>query len=385
MRVPCGGEAAGVLHVVIPAGGAGTRLWPLSRRDHPKFLRDLTGGGATLLQQTAARLTPVAASTTVVTGEVHEAAVRAQLPQLGAADILTEPAGRDSMAAIGLAAAVLARRHGRDTILGSFAADHVVADVDAFRAAVREAVTVAATDRLVTLGIAPTRPATGFGYIRPGAALTVAGAPHAHDVAEFVEKPDGATAARYLEEGYLWNAGMFVVRAGVLLDHLRRLRPALAAGLTAIADAWDATAPGARRAALDAHWAGLESIAIDHALAEPLAAQGRVAVVPMDVGWDDVGDIAALATHLPAVGEGPGAPRVLGDPARVHAIDAPGAIVASVPPADGAPARDVVVLGAPDLVVVDTPDALLVTTREHSQRVGEAVDLLTARGRTDLV
>ena len=153
---------------VIPAGGAGTRLWPLSRAGSPKFLHDLTGTGRSLLQATWDRLTPLTGSRVlVVTGEAHRVAVAAQLPELPADQLLAEPAPRDSMAAIGWAAAVLEARDP-SAVLGSFAADHVIADEDAFRACVTEAVAAAEQGYVVTIGIEPTHPATGFGYIELG-------------------------------------------------------------------------------------------------------------------------------------------------------------------------------------------------------------------------
>ncbi|MBC7638243.1 MAG: mannose-1-phosphate guanylyltransferase, partial [Rhodoferax sp.] len=152
-------------YAVVPAGGAGTRLWPLSRAGHPKFLHDLTGTGATLLQSTWQRLAPLADAVLVVTGTSHAAAVARQLPGLAEADLLVEPSPRDSTAAIGLAAALVARRDP-DAVIGSFAADHVIGDQAVFAAAVAEAVAVARTGRLVTVGITPTFAATGFGYVR---------------------------------------------------------------------------------------------------------------------------------------------------------------------------------------------------------------------------
>ena len=350
-------------HAVVPAGGAGTRLWPLSRRSHPKFLLDLTGSGRTLLQGTWDRLAPLTEGVVVVTGEAHAAQVSAQLPDLPPANLLTEPSGRDSMAAIGLAAALLRERHG-DVVLGSFAADHVVRRPDAFAAAVREAVTVARAGYVVTVGIAADHPSTAFGYIEEGDTLAVDGAPTARHVARFVEKPDAATAAAYLATGrYRWNAGMFVVRAQVLLDHLARLQPPLHDGLLAIARAWDTPA---RAEVLAREWPRLTRIAIDHAVAEPVAADGGVAVVPADLGWDDVGDWRSLAGLLPAAEDGA---RTLGADDHALTLGSPGAVV--VP--DG---RLVAVLGIPGAVVVDTADALLVTTVDHAQRVKEVVDRL---------
>lgn len=352
------------LWAVVPAGGAGTRLWPLSRAGHPKFLQDLTGSSRSLLQATWDRLHPVVGDRfLVVTGEAHAEAVRGQLPELPAGGLLAEPAPRDSMAAIGLAAAVLERRDPH-AVLGSFAADHVVEDGDAFRACVRTAAEVADQGWLVTIGIEPTRPATGFGYIEVGEPLGDSGARH---VRSFVEKPDVERAAEYAASGrFRWNAGMFVVRATVLLDLLAQWHPVLAQALRAIA---------AEPATLAERWPALERIAIDHAVAEPAATAGRVAVVPGSFGWDDVGDFASLQDLLPA--DRPG-PAVLGDAARVHAVDATGLVV----PAAG---RDVAVVGLRDVVVVDTGDAVLVTTRERAQDVKRLVDRLREAGRTDLM
>ncbi|HET7476291.1 MAG TPA: mannose-1-phosphate guanylyltransferase [Dermatophilaceae bacterium] len=353
---------------VIPAGGAGTRLWPLSRAAAPKFLLDLTGSGRTLLQQTWDRLQPLCADrVVVVTGIRHQEAVRAQLPALAGSQVLAEPSPRDSMAAIGLAAAVLERKDP-GAVIGSFAADHVVSRVEAFHEAVRQAVAVARAGYLVTIGIAPTHPATGFGYIHLGDPLSVPDATAARQVRAFQEKPDQATATAYLRSGeFRWNAGMFVARASVVLDLLADYHPGLAAGLRDIA-----AEPG-RLAEL---WPGLLKIPIDTAVAEPAAADGRVAVVPADLGWEDVGDFAALATLLAEAADQPGL-RVLGDPAQVLALDASGVVV----PSSG---RVVAVLGLDDVVVVDTSDAVLVTTRDRAQDVKSLVDALKAAGRLDL-
>lgn len=350
-------------HAVVPAGGAGTRLWPLSRRAHPKFLLDLTGSGRTLLQGTWDRLAPLADGVTVVTGEAHADAVREQLPGLDRRDLLTEPSGRDSMAAIGLAAALLRERHG-DVVVGSFAADHVVRRPAAFATAVREAVAAARAGYVVTIGVEADHPSTAFGYVESGAPLAVAGAPSARHVASFAEKPDAATAAAYLATGrYRWNAGMFVVRAEVLLEHLRRLQPPLHDGLLAVARAWDGPD---REEVLAREWPRLTRIAIDHAVAEPVAADGGVAVVPAELGWDDVGDWRSLAALLPTGADGA---RTLGE-GRTVVADSDGAVL--VPATD----RLVAVLGLPGAVVVDTPDALLVTTADHAQRLKEVVDRL---------
>jgi len=356
------------LWAVIPAGGAGTRLWPLSRSSSPKFLHDMTGAGSSLLQATWERLKPLCGDhIMVVAGVLHEAAVRVQLPGLASANLVAEPSPRGSMAAIGLAAAILERRDP-DAVVGSFAADHVIGAPKVFSDCVREAVAVAQAGYVVTIGIEPTSPATGFGYIRVGGPLTIAGAPHGRQVRSFVEKPDESTARGFLKTGeYHWNAGMFVVRATVLLDLLADFHPKLAAGLRDIA------AEPARLAEL---WPGLTSMAIDHAVAEPAAAAGRVAVVPGRFSWDDVGDFASLGRLLSDV-PGVAGLKILGEPDQVLAKDTTGVVI----PGSG---RTVAVLGLDDIVVVDTPDALLITTRERAQDVKALVDLLKATGRTDL-
>lgn len=351
---------------VVPAGGAGTRLWPVSRADSPKFLHDLTGTGRTLIRATVERLRPLADDRLlVVTGAAHVEAVREQVPDLPQDLVLAEPSPRDSMAAIGLAAAVLERRDP-DAIIGSFAADHAITDEEAFRSAVAEAVAVAADgDRLVTIGIEPTHPATGFGYIQQGPPLE--GFATATRVRQFVEKPDAQRAASYLATGeFRWNAGMFVVRARVLLDLLGRWHPQLAAELRRIA---------AEPEHLGELWDGLERIAIDHAVAEPAADEGLVAMVPGRFDWDDVGDFRALSGLLAHEDH---AMTVVGDPANVRAIDSGGLVVSES-------GRMVAVVGLEDVVVVETDDALLVTSRARAQDVRLVVQALKDEGRTDLV
>ncbi len=350
------------LWAVVPAGGAGTRLWPLSRAGAPKFLLDLTGSGRTLIQATADRLVPLVGDRiVVVTGAAHEEAVRRQLPDV--AQVIAEPSPRDSMAAIGLAAARL-ELEDPEALIGSFAADHVITDEEAFAVCVTEAAEVAAQGLLVTIGIEPTYAATGFGYVRGGDA--VPGFPTARVVTEFVEKPDAVRAEGYVLSGeYRWNAGMFLVRAATLLDLLAENHPDLASGLRAIA---------ADAATLEQRWPELQKIAIDHAVAEPAAAAGRVAMVPGPFGWEDLGDFTALAAMTPAGQDGL---RVLGDEDLVLSRDSSGFVV----PAAG---RTVAVIGLEDVVVVDTGDALLVTTYARAQDVKSIVEELKRTGRTDL-
>ncbi|GAB2983352.1 mannose-1-phosphate guanylyltransferase [Nocardioides montaniterrae] len=347
---------------VIPCGGAGTRLWPLSRQGSPKFLHDLTGSGRTLLEQTHDRLAPLAEDRfLVVTGEAHRPAVLSQLTALSGSGVWAEPSARDSMAAIGLAAAVLEAQGAE--VMGSFAADHVIDQPEVFAATVRRAAAAAREGWLVTIGIDPTFPSSAFGYIRQGDALP--GLDGAFRVEEFVEKPSVPVAEEYVASGrFRWNAGMFVVRPSVLLDLLAERDAEFAVNLRAIA---------AEPHRLGEIWPQLPKIAIDHAVAEPAAAAGRVAVVPGGFGWDDVGDFDSLAGLLGERDE----LTVLGDGALVQAEGATGVVV----PGSG---RLVAVVGLDDIVVVDTPDALLVTTRDRAQDVKAIVAALKENGRADL-
>ena len=361
-------------HGVIPAGGVGTRLWPLSRAAAPKFLHDLTGSGSTLIRATYDRLAPLTGDRImVVTGQAHRAAVLAQLPELGDDNLVLESEPKDSAAAIGLAAAILNRRNP-DTIMGSFAADQVIGPVEVFQEAVREAVATAATGKIVTIGIRPTLPSTAFGYIRQSGRLDVDGAPSAMAVAEFVEKPGEDLARKYVASGdYLWNAGMFVAPVGLMLRHLAASEPELHVGLMEIAAAWDTPA---RDEVMARIWPGLPKTAIDYAVAEPAAAAGDVAMIPGVFTWDDVGDFAAIGRLNPA-SESTNI-TVLGEGARVYSDRASGVVVSDTK-------RVIALIGISDVVVVDTPDALLVTTTEHAQSVKKAVEHLKAAGDVDVL
>jgi len=392
-------------YAIIPAGGTGTRLWPLSREAKPKFL---LGSGRTLIQSTFDRLAAIAGMDHVCisTGERHVDAVEEQMPEVAPEHIFAEPAPRDSTAAIALATAVLARRHGNDIVVGSFAADHVIRGKVAFVDAVRQAVATARAGYVTTIGIAASRPSTAFGYIHEGESLAarVPDAPDAVLVERFVEKPNAATAQAYLNTGeYRWNAGMFVMRADVLLDHLHRVKPQLARAIDAIADAVIEDDRDLARAQAEAHergenvretvnpddfhahrdeamrkyWQGIEKIAFDYAVAEPLSVEGGVAMIPGDFGWDDIGDFNSVAALLPSVDERN--LKILGNTEQVVTLDSAGDIV--VPNSE----RTVALLGVNDMVVVDTPDALLITPRARSQEVKSMVKTLAESGCDELL
>jgi mannose-1-phosphate guanylyltransferase len=361
---------------VIPAGGVGSRLWPLSRADAPKFLHDLTGSGQTLLRDTWDRLAPLSGEQRimVVTGRAHRAAVESQLPALADPNVVLESEPRESTAAIGIAAAILQRREP-GVIIGSFAADHVIHSIPAFREAVKEAVAVADAGYITTIGIQPTEPAIGFGYIRCADPLQVHGAPSARAVASFVEKPNLPTAKRYVADGsYLWNASMFITRADLLLEEIGKYDADLLAGLTELAAAWDD--PATRGPAVDRIWPGLKKIAIDYAVAEPAAAAGRLAVVPGHFDWDDVGDFASLAKLN--TGGRKSDLAILGENARVLSDASSGIVISQSK-------RVISLIGVKNIVVVDTPDALLVTTSENAQRVKAVVDALKLSGSSDVL
>ena len=395
-------------YAIIPAGGTGTRLWPLSREAKPKFLFDLLGSGRTLIQSTFDRLAAIAGMDHVCisTGERHVDAVEEQMPEVAPEHIFAEPAPRDSTAAIALATAVLARRHGNDIVVGSFAADHVIRGKVAFVDAVRQAVATARAGYVTTIGIAASRPSTAFGYIHEGESLAarVPDAPDAVLVERFVEKPNAAPAQAHLNSGeYLWYAGMFVMRADVLLDHLHRVKPQLARAIDAIADAVIEDDRDLARAQAEAHergenvretvnpddfhahrdeamrkyWQGIEKIAFDYAVAEPLSVEGGVAMIPGDFGWDDIGDFNSVAALLPSVDERN--LKILGNTEQVVTLDSAGDIV--VPNSE----RTVALLGVNDMVVVDTPDALLITPRARSQEVKSMVKTLAESGCDELL
>lgn len=381
-------------YAIIPAGGTGTRLWPLSRSERPKFMFDLIGQGRTLIQSTFDRLATLVGNDhiAVSAGWRHAEEIRRQLPELRTDQLFCEPVPRDSTAAIALATAVLARRYGEQTVVGSFAADHVIRGKEAFADAVRQSVAAAKAGYVTTIGIAASRPSTAFGYIHQGHSLApeIPQAPTARVVERFVEKPDAATAQAFLSTGeYRWNAGMFVMRADVVLNYLRAAKPALYDAISHIADAYmfadtqnpqNETTPEYEQQvdeAMSRYWSGVEKVAFDYAVAEPLSAAGGVAMIPGDFGWDDIGDFNSIAALLPSANERN--IKILGDSDLVAYLDSAGDVVA---PAAG---RTIALLGVNDMVVIDTPDALLIAPRARSQEVKQMVSYLRQSGRENLL
>lgn len=358
----------------MPAGGSGTRLWPLSRAANPKFLHPLTGTERSLLQATYDRLAPLCTPERllIVTGPAHAPGVARQLPELPERNILVEPFARDSCAAIALAAAVIEQR-SPGAVMASFASDHLIADIAAFASTVWRAVEGAGDGLLMTIGISPTRPETGYGYLRcdgPAELSTI------QKVLEFKEKPTLDVAESYLESGrYLWNASMFLWRTDVFLAELAARRPDVHDPIRAIGEAWDTDR---REAVLGELWPTIPKVAVEYAVMEPAAADGMVGTVPGDFGWNDIGDFETLGELLGRDGDGGSRVVELGRGGRVLAVDSEG--VVAVPAG-----RLIATLGVTDLIVVDTEDAVLVCRRDRAQDIKKLTELLRERGADDLV
>jgi mannose-1-phosphate guanylyltransferase len=355
-----------MLYSTILAGGSGTRLWPLSRAGEPKFLHPLTGTDRSLLQATVDRLAPLSAAAQiyVVTGRAHAAAIAAQLPQLPGANILPEPSPKDSCAAVSLASAVLARRDP-DAIMAAFPADHLIGDQPRFIEAIRAASTAARDGYLTTIGIRPTHAEVRFGYLKLGETLPGG----VRFVSEFKEKPSREVAAGYVESGqYLWNAGIFVFAVRSFLDELARQRPELSAGIGRIADAWDTPA---RDEVLAEAWPGLEKISVDYGVFEGAGAAGKLATVPADVAWSDVGDFDSLAESLPTDDAGN---LMITSGCRMVTRDVKDSVIVSTTD------KVIAIVGLDNVVVVDTGDALLVCARSRAQEVKQVVDELRNTG-----
>jgi len=350
------------MHVVILAGGVGTRLWPRSRLAHPKQFADISGSGRTMIQATQDRLEGLVPpeQTWIVTGERYAQLAFEQLPQIPRSQILVEPEGRNTAPAVAWAA-LCVQQQDPDGIVAILSADHYMADAEAFRAALRDAEAIAREGWLVTLGIPPTFPHTGYGYIRRGEAI-VDGRGDA--VERFIEKPNLATAESLLAAGdCYWNGGIFVFRVGDMLAEIARQQPQIHDALQQIVDA---TTLEEFRAA----WQRMPSISVDYAIMEGAE---RVAVTPLDAGWNDVGSWDALETVLPADAAGNVVPA-----GNLLAVDATGNTVLS-------DKRVVALIGVDDLVIVEEGDALLIGHKSQMQRVKEVVEKLKASGRHELL
>jgi mannose-1-phosphate guanylyltransferase len=360
---------------IILAGGRGTRFWPLSRKRRAKQLLALDGK-QTMIQQTVARLVPMASPGRfwIITNDDLRPAIMRQLPKASKKQIVAEPAARNTAPAIGLAAFLLLRQD-RDAVLGLFPSDHVIADPAQYRATLARAIGVAAAgENIVVLGIRPTRPETGYGYIEAGAADD----DDSLRVRRFTEKPDLATARQFVDAGnYYWNSGMFIWRADTLANALREHLPKTAAILEKIAAAYGTNKFDATFRKL---YPKCENISIDYAVLEPRSAKGegqsRIFCLPSNFGWNDLGSWTALHEHHTAKAK-TGAARQL--PAwGGFALNAENNYV-------HVPGKFVALVGVSNLVIVETEDALLVTTLDQSQDVGKVVKHLDEKKLKQLV
>lgn len=343
---------------VILAGGKGERFWPLSRRDRPKQFLSLDGSGNTLLQTTATRLLEVAAgwdNLWVITSQLLAEGVREQLPQLPAENILIEPQGRDTAPAVAWGTLEVAKRHSQDAIVGFFPADHWIADPQAYRQTLEAASQLASKERaIVTLGMKPHYPSTGYGYIEQGEAIAQFASMDTYRVSRFTEKPDRSSAESFLATGrFSWNSGMLIFQAGVVLEELRTHAPEI---LQPIADR------GA--AAYD----NLPKTSIDYALMEKTE---LACVIPAEFGWDDLGDWNAIE--------------------RLQRGDAPNTEIATHLGRDSRgcilyasnPDEVIVTIGLEDVVIVRDRNVTLVVPKERTQEIKQALKELAADPRFD--
>lgn len=358
---------------VILAGGRGTRFWPLSRKKLAKQLLPLNSE-KTMIQETVERLLPVAPANQVwiiTNGDLRDNILK-QVKKVPKQQVLAEPAGRNTAPAIGLAAFILLHRDP-DAILGLFPSDQVIADEKRFRRDVATAVKIAASgENIVVMGVRPSRPETGYGYIETGEKF------HGEvmRVRRFTEKPDLERAKHFVSAGnYFWNSGMFIWAASTLAAAMREYLPKTAPLLEEIAAAY-----GTRKfeSIFKRLYPKCENISVDYAVMEPRSAQGEqgsnIYCVPADFGWNDLGSWAALFEHHASKEKSGNVLRAR----QVFTIDGDGNYV-------HAPGKFVAVVGVSGLVVVDSGDALLITTRERSQEVGQIVKFLDEKKLTKLV
>ena len=350
-------------YAVIIAGGSGTRLWPMSTKALPKQLIPFFKGRS-LLRIAMERLTSLLPKEQVYVcaGSAHKDVMLANLPDLSEDRFIAEPMGRDTLNAVGLATGVLQAKDS-DATVAIFTADHIIEPVDQFANIVEQGFELAEqhTNTLVTFGIAPTRAATGYGYLELGQAIAPESKPVAHLVSQFKEKPDAATAEQYLAAGpnhYLWNSGMFVWNAATLMDCIQRFTPSNFAGLQKVVDAWSTPQ---REAVLNEVYPALEKISVDYAVMEPASRdeQVQVAALPMDLKWLDVGSWPSFAEACEADADGN-----VAEGCKVMHLDSRRVTVAS-----DQPEHLIATIGCEDLVIIHTPHATLVCPADQAEKI----------------
>jgi mannose-1-phosphate guanylyltransferase len=374
---------------VILAGGSGTRFWPRSRKARAKQVLALDGE-RTMIQQTVERLAPLgdAADIWVITNSLLDDLIVEQLPDVPREHILSEPAARNTAPACALAAFLLEKTEP-ETVIGIFPSDHVVKNKARFAEVVRAGVALAASgDKIVVLGVPPTRAETGYGYIEVGATVDPSSVPHGEiavrRVKRFTEKPNAEVAKQFVASGnYVWNGGIFLWSARTLANAIREFCPAMAPLLEKIAEAHAISKAEFDRVFADVY-PQCANISIDYAVLEPRSAKGEAGAeiycLPGDFEWNDLGSWSALHGHVADCSpEKVSIANVFeGDDPLCISIDSTGNYV-------HAPGKVIALVGVTNLVVVQTKDALLITTRERSQDVGRVVAELKSAGRDDLI
>jgi mannose-1-phosphate guanylyltransferase len=333
-------------YALLMAGGRGSRLWPVSRPDRPKPLLSLTEKRS-LYQITAERMQSLfpAEQTYVVTQRDLKNPLMQAVPGIPAQNYVCEPCSRDTAPAMGLGIFSIAQ-HDPDAIIAILPSDHIIEQTDAFFEALRAAYAVAQQGSIVVLGIRPTDPATEYGYIEQGALLCEVNGINVYQAQRFVEKPNRATAEQFMTTGrYSWDAGLVIASAQTLIREFERQQPAMAETLKAIA---------VSHSSIDELWATLESISFDYAIMEHAE---QIAVIPVDMGWQDIGSWAAIYKTLPKDAQG----NASVTPGQSILINSHRSLIWSE--------RLVVTLGIEDLIIIDTPDALLICKRDHAQQI----------------
>lgn len=345
------------LHAVILAGGSGTRLWPLSTAGFPKQFLPLPGGKS-MIQETLARVAPHISPERawVVTGRAMVELVHEHLPSIPLNHLLGEPIGRNTAPAIAWVAAIIARQD-RQAVMATLPADHVITRVEAFRQALMQAYELAEQGYLVTLGIKPTAPETGYGYIRFDGVIGEGDAYHSYRVERFVEKPDLATAKSYLQDGhYVWNSGMFIWKVETIFAEIRTHLPELARKTDIIINAMGT---GQERATLDEIWPTLTPVSIDYGIMEK---SKNIAVIPVDLGWNDVGNWEQYASLFPSDERG------VGSVGSHKGLGSQNIFVYNNTP------RQVYTIGLEDVIVVEMEDKTVICHKDHVQRVKELAE-----------